>query len=273
MIPTIVPESVKEVPIQRAPAGTVVKQLTDVRKFSSLTKLVRIIAWVWRADAKWKRKASADSKAKWEAMPSKEGAKSKAKQAVLSVRECQDALRDLFLAAQEGVTFHDTTLSRLAVYKEEETGLLVCGGRIQSFNEDKTTVPILPFESWVSTLLAQEAHEANHEEIAGTLLRVRKRAWIVKGRKLAKKVVDSCVTCRKARTKKCQQIMSDLLPERTNAQRPFEFKTLDLFGPYEVKDEVRKKVRLKVWGIVFCCMASRAIHCEHKTCEIKAKKS
>lgn len=35
---------------------------------------------------------------------------------------------------------------------------------------------------------------------------------------------------------------------------------MDLFGPYEVKDEVRKKVKLKVWGIVFCCMASRAMH-------------
>lgn len=27
-----------------------------------------------------------------------------------------------------------------------------------------------------------------------------------------------------------------------------------------MKDEVRKKVKLKVWGIIFCCMASRAIH-------------
>lgn len=35
---------------------------------------------------------------------------------------------------------------------------------------------------------------------------------------------------------------------------------MDLFGPYEVRDEVKKRARLKVWGIVFCCMASRAIH-------------
>lgn len=27
-----------------------------------------------------------------------------------------------------------------------------------------------------------------------------------------------------------------------------------------MKDEVRKKVKLKVWGIVFCCMVSRAMH-------------
>ena len=54
--------------------------------------------------------------------------------------------------------------------------------------------------------------------------------------------------------------MSDLPPERAGPAKPFEFTTLDLFGPYEVKDEVKKRVKLKVWGIVFCCMASRAIH-------------
>ena len=39
--------------------------------------------------------------------------------------------------------------------------------------------------------------------------------------------------------------MSDLPPERITPARPFEYTTVDLFGPYEVKDEVRKRVRLK----------------------------
>lgn len=54
--------------------------------------------------------------------------------------------------------------------------------------------------------------------------------------------------------------MGDLPLERTQPARPFEFTTVDLFGLCEVKDTVRKRVRLKVWGVVFCCMASRAIH-------------
>ena len=37
-------------------------------------------------------------------------------------------------------------------------------------NEDKTTVPIILYDAWISTLLAQEAHNANHDEIVGTLL-------------------------------------------------------------------------------------------------------
>lgn len=68
------------------------------------------------------------------------------------------------------------------------------------------------------------------------------------------------IQCRKARAKKCQQIMGDPPPERVSPARPFEHTTVGFFGPYDVKDEVRKKVKLKVWGIVFCCMLSRALH-------------
>ncbi|GAA6075579.1 uncharacterized protein LOC123723901 [Tachysurus ichikawai] len=245
--------------IRRPLASSAVTKLIDIRKFSSLTKLIRVIALVWRAATRWKEmliKNTASDKPKWEKILSA----NRGKQAVLTAGECEDALRDLFLAAQEGRTFQNTTLNRLSVYRDEETGLLVCRGRFQIFDEDKTAVPILPYEAWISTLLAQEAHSANHEEIAGTLLRMRKRAWVIKGRKLAKERVDNCVECRKARAKRCQQIMSDLPFERIIPARPFEYTTVDLFGPYEVKDEVRKKVKLKVWGIVFCCMASRAIY-------------
>lgn len=53
--------------------------------------------------------------------------------------------------------------------------------------------------------------------------------------------------------------MADLPLERLTQANPFECTTVDLFGPYKVKDEV-KKTKLKVYGIVFCCMGSRVIH-------------
>lgn len=227
---------------RRAPAGWVDKLIT-VERFSSLQKTVDVVAWTWRAATNWREK--------------KKG-KIAQYSPVLTAAERQDALKDLFLAAQEGTTFTDTSLNRL-VYRDRQ-GLLVCGGRFQMFTEGHAAVPILPFKSWISTLLAREAHNANHEGIAGTLLKMRKKAWVIKGRRLAKRVVDSCVTCRKQKAKQCQQIMSDLPPERVSPANPFEYTTVDLFGPYIVKDEVRKRVKLKVWAIVFCCMASRAIH-------------
>lgn len=66
---------------------------------------------------------------------------------MLTVLEREDALRDLFAATQEGANFPETTLNRLVVYKDEYSGLLLCGGRIQMFAESKTTVPVLPYEA------------------------------------------------------------------------------------------------------------------------------
>lgn len=56
--------------------------------------------------------------------------------------------------------------------------------------------------------------------------------------------------------------MADLPPERATPAAPFEFTTVDLFGPYLVKDDIKKRVSMKVWGVVFSCMASRAIHAD-----------
>lgn len=156
------------------------------------------------------------------------------------MRECEDALRDLFLAAQEGITYPDTTLSRLVVYKNMNSGLLLCGGRFEMFNEEKTAVPILPYETWVSTLLAQEAHKVNHGVVAGHY-----KPRVIKGQRLAKKIAESFVTCKKTTVKHCQQVMSDLPPERARGPAaPFEFTILDLFGSCEVK----KRVKLKCGG-------------------------
>lgn len=98
--------------------------------------------------------------------------------------------------------------------------------------------------------------------VQSTLLRSRKRAWIVQGRRAAKRVVNNCNTCRKQRGKMCQQMMSDLPPERAQRAYPFEHTTLDLFGPFEIKDAVKKRTGKKVWGIVICCMVSRAVHAD-----------
>lgn len=70
-------------------------------------------------------RTSATSKPKGEAIPSVQKIRSRAKVAALTFRECEDALRDLFLAAQEEVTFPGITLNRLAVIRDENTGLLL----------------------------------------------------------------------------------------------------------------------------------------------------
>ncbi|XP_060757415.1 methyltransferase-like protein 23 isoform X1 [Neoarius graeffei] len=238
--------------VQCSPTGAAVQNLLDEKRFSSLRRLVGTVAWIWRAAKKFLHAKRGDE-AKWGAIPSS---------SVITVSKRKNVFLELCLAAQEGVNFPNTTTDRLVVYKDQVTGILMCGGRIQAFKEDHNAVPLLPYQAWVSTLLAREAHSEGHDGAAGTLLWMRKRAWVIRGRILAQKAVDNCIICKKERARTCQQIMGDLPEERVNPAAPFQFTSVDLFGPYQVKDDVRRRASMKVWGVLFCCMSSRAIHVE-----------
>ena len=132
----------------RPPAGLAVQMLVDVRQFSNLTRLVKTVAWVWRAAKRFLQVKTGDE-SKWEAVSFS---------GTVTVSERRDAFRDLCLAAQTQVTFPSTTTDRLVVYREVTSGLLVCGGRVQHFKKDGRAVPLLPFNAWIATLLAREAH-------------------------------------------------------------------------------------------------------------------
>ena len=53
--------------------------------------------------------------------------------------------------------------------------------------------------------------------------------------------------------------MSDLPDDRLEAAPPFTYCAVDYFGPFIIKDG-RKE--LKRYGVLFTCMASRAVHIE-----------
>ena len=57
-----------------------------------------------------KSSAAASNRPKWEEISSSE-VNARAKRAVLTVSECEDAQRDLLLAAQEDAVFQDTSTS------------------------------------------------------------------------------------------------------------------------------------------------------------------
>ncbi|XP_026082522.1 uncharacterized protein LOC113058643 [Carassius auratus] len=229
--------------------GAALIDQVDPTRCSSLTRLCGIVGYIRRAVRKWLARVRRASKpAKWEA--------------VLTVKEREVAFQDLCLAAQNGVMFPVTTLNRLVVSRDGASGLLRCHGRVQDLTQGEIGVPLVPYKAWISALLTREAHEANHEGVAGTHLRVRSKAWVIRGSRIARNVVDSCMHCRKIKAKMCKQVMGELPLERTKPAAPFEFTTLDLFGPYVVKDTVKRRTEMKIWGVVFSCMASRAVHAD-----------
>lgn len=89
---------------RRRPTGWV-KHLMGITRFSSLSKLKRVIAWIHKAAEQWLKKNSNPKQPKGEATTPK--------QAGLTSEELEDARDNRFPKAQVGVTFPGTTLSRV----------------------------------------------------------------------------------------------------------------------------------------------------------------
>ena len=72
-------------------------------------------------------------------------------------------------------------------------------------------------------------------------------------------MISKCVTCRRLRSKTQNQKMADLPVDRLEPAPPFTFCAVDYFGPFYIKE---RRSQLKRYGVLFTCMACRAIHIE-----------
>ena len=80
--------------------------------------------------------------------------------------------------------------------------------------------------------------------------------WIIGGRSTVSRRISKCVTCRKLRSRPLTQKMLDLREEHVSPTALFQYTSMDVFGPLNIK-EGRKS--LKRYGLVFTCLASRAV--------------
>ena len=143
--------------------------------------------------------------------------------------------------------------------------IILVGGRARvryRIGYDKDGIPVLPCKNQLSRLYMTEAHNVDHGGINTTVMRSRAKVWIIQGAKLAKKVVNQCYRCRLNKKKLLNQVMAPLPEERLTPAPVFNSVALDLFGPLEIRDLVKKRVTGKGWGVIFVCMATSAIHLE-----------
>ena len=155
-----------------------------------------------------------------------------------------------------------SSLYRLDPYLDVN-GILRVGGRLRRANMPEASKHpiILPRRSHVTTLILQYCHEAiKHQGSGMTHNEVRQRGyWIIGGTSAVSSFISKCIKCRKLRGPLVQQKLADLPEDRVDPAPPFAYCAVDYFGPFLIKDG-RKEV--KRYGVVFTCMASRAIHLE-----------
>ena len=90
----------------------------------------------------------------------------------------------------------------------------------------------------------------------------RSDVWVVKARKIASWIDARCRTCLEKRAKLTSQQMGELPSFRSEMLPSFSVTCMDLFGPYEIRDDCIKKgprVYKKVYGVIFTCASTRAV--------------
>ncbi|EZA53595.1 hypothetical protein X777_06951 [Ooceraea biroi] len=133
------------------------------------------------------------------------------------------------------------------------------GGRLRHAKisqEAKHTV-ILPSKHHVTELILRDEHiNLHHCGAEKLLVSVRQRSWIISGRKAARKIIRSCLSCFRLQPKGTQIKMGDFPVERvTGYVRPFAISGVDYAGSIQM-NESRRRGRVhtfKAYIALFVC--------------------
>ena len=107
----------------------------------------------------------------------------------------------------------------------------------------------------------EKAHEETaHQGRGMTINHVRSKGyWIIGCRRVVSSIINACIICIKNRGSERGQKMASLPVDRLEPSPPFTHCGLDCFGPFLVKEGRKEHKR---YGLIFTCLASRAVHLE-----------
>ena len=89
---------------------------------------------------------------------------------------------------------------------------------------------------------------------------IRERYWIVQARVSLHRVLNGCFHCKRTQASVGRQKMANLPEDRVSpSEPPFSHVGVDCFGPLLVR---RGRSTVKRYGVLFTCLAVRAIHIE-----------
>ena len=176
-----------------------------------------------------------------------------------------EAARHLMLLCSMGPSVQALEEGKLlSLGAEYKKGLVQMKGRLPAHRLalllGAKALPVLQPKTRMAYLIMRQCHEKNHRKgFRSAVAASRQFAWIPRAGNLAKTVVGQCMTCRTDRKIRTSQKMADV-PDRMLVPTPcFTHVSCDLFGPYLCRGMGNSRVRMKVWGVVFVCEATRAI--------------
>lgn len=240
------PERVKLAMATNVVVSNTQSEAIDIARFSSYTKLIRVTARVIATGQK-------------NPTPSlKNAAKT------LTPSDLERAETFWIQKAQESIKqeLDEGKFKRLCPRKRHD-GIVVVGGRAEKWLQmsyNQREVILLPYKHRFSRLYAEHIHNQGHQGVSATASKVRSRYWIPDLHKMVKSIKLNCVACKKIEKKQASQAMGKLPEERLKPAPPWTSTAIDLFGPFKIRDEVKKRAIGKAYGVLFNCLATRAVH-------------
>jgi hypothetical protein len=229
-----------------------------VKKFSSFTKFIRVMALVRSLVKKIREK---ESTVLDEGSPLTSLADRRSEEIWWIRWAQQKAFGEEIELLKLGNKFPEKSkLSHLNPYWDNDQKVIRVGGRLNySTLPEETKHPIiLPKHNPLVEKLVMDYHVRNlHTGGAQTLASLRSRYWLVHGRLEVRRILHNCRTCREP--VKLAQKMAPLPKERICIMPAFTNVGIDFAGPLYVKVTDRSQ---KVYICLFSCMVTRAIHLE-----------
>ena len=118
----------------------------------------------------------------------------------------------------------------------------------------------MPKDHQISKLYSLKIHQHSHLGITVTMAKVRLRFWICDLARIKKTIKYKCVMCQKLAKAFASQRMTPLPKDRSKPSLPWQYTSVDLFGPYTIKGKVNKRCRGKAYVLIFNCCVSRAVY-------------
>lgn len=165
---------------------------------------------------------------------------------------------------EKGIVEKESKLYQLCPFIGDDDVIRMQGRNQNAFTSYASKNPIiLPNNHELVRIFLQFIHEKRlHIGEESIIAEARKSVWIVNVRAAVRRIKRECQRCMNTKAeKKTTKPQMGLLPEYRFqiGVKPFTHVGIDCFGPLEV---AVKRSREKRYGMIFCCMVSRAVHIE-----------
>ena len=232
-----------------------VGSLIDCEKFSSLTRLLNVTGFVLRFV---------------------NNLKSRVKNKLIVTEEL--TMDEITNAQNIWIKYEQSFIKRLPHYNKLVTslnlfidnGLIRAKTRLRGVNSIDFNVKfplLLRNDSHFTKLVILKFHQDTcHLGVESTLVRVRNKFWLIRGRQIVKSVLRNCVICKLVQGRTLIPPPTAKLPDfRVKCTYPFENVGLDYAGPIYVRNLYDSQSINKCYVLLLTCATTRGVHLELTT--------